>query len=201
MENDSNNKSNITIGHPKAGGAIFWAPLGTTLPTSATEELDSAFQNLGYVTEDGVTISTEEESDTIKAWGPEDVIVTQTSYGKTVNLNLMETARESVLKFVYGDKNVTKNSNGSFAWDDTGEPLPRGVFIVDTLQNNGSAEPRFKRQIFGDSQFVDRSGDHVYNDTDPVAFPIVVKAYKFRTADNKDTYVRTYLSAPATPSA
>lgn len=200
MENDLNNKSNITIGRPKSGGAIFWAPLGTPLPTSADEALDSAFKNLGYVTEDGVTVSTEEESDTIKAWGPEDVIVVQTSYGKTANLALMETSRESVLKFVFGENNVTVNSDGSIVWDDNGDPLPRGIFIVDTLQNNGDVTPRYKRQIFGDSQFVDRSGDHVYNNSDPLSFPVVVKAYKFRI-DDKDTYVRTYISAPATPSA
>lgn len=196
---EPNNKSNITIGHPKANGAIFFAPLGTAMPTSADEDLDPAFQNLGYVTEDGVTISTEEENDTIKAWGPEDVITTQTSYGKTVNLALLETARANVLKFLYGDDNVTENSDGSLAWDDTGDPLPRGIFVVDTLQNNGDTSPRFKRQIFGDSQFVDRSGDHVYNDTDPLSFPVVIKAYKF-TIDDKNTYVRTYLSAPATPT-
>lgn len=200
MDSDLNNKSNITIGRPKSGGAIFWAPLGTTLPTSADAELDEAFVNLGYVTEDGVTISTEEESDTIKAWGPEDVIVVQTSYGKTVNLALMETARKSVLDFVYGEDNVTENADGSLEWDDTGDPLPRGVFVVDTLQNNGDVTPRYKRQVFGDSQFVDRSGDHTYNNSDPVSFPIVVKAFKFRAGD-KDTYVKTYLSAPSTPSA
>lgn len=196
---ESNNKANITIGRPRSGGAIFWAPLGTELPTSANAELDPAFVNLGYVTEDGVTISTEEESDTIKAWGPEDVIVAQTSYGKTANLALLETSRETVLKFIYGENNVRKNGD-NLEWDDTGEPLPRGVFIVDTIQNNGDTTPRFKRQIFGDSQFVDRSGDHVYNNSDPLSFPVVVKAYKFNI-DGKDTYVRTYIDAATTPSA
>lgn len=199
---EENNKANITIGRPTEGGAVFWAPAGTALPASADADLDSAFVNLGYVTEDGVTVSTEEEGDDIVAWGPEDVMHAETAYRKTVSLALLETARVSVLKFLYGEENVQVENDGSLAWDDTGEPLPRGVLVVDTLQNNGSANPRVKRQIFGDAQFVDRSGDHVYNNSDPLSFPIVVKAFKFTPeGEEKQTYVRTYLSAPITPSA
>lgn len=200
MEN--NDKSNITIGKPTEGGAVFWAPAGTTLPTSADEELDPAFENLGYVTADGVTISTEEERDDIEAWGPEDVMSAETAYRKTASLALLETSRKSVLEFLYGKSNVYDNGDGKLSWDDTGEPLPRGVLIVDTLQNNGNASPRVKRQIFGDAQFVDRSGDHVYNNSDPLSYPIVVKAFKFTPAgETKQTYVRTYLSAPINQSA
>lgn len=196
-----NNKSNITIGRPTDGGAVFWAPAGTTLPTSADEDLDAAFENLGYVTEDGVTISTEEEREDIVAWGPEDVMSAETAYRKTATLALLETARKSVLEFLYGKENVHEDGEKLY-WDDSGEPLPRGVLIIDTLQNNGSATPRIKRQIFGDAQFVDRSGDHVYNNSDPLSFPVVVKAYKFTPeGSDKQTYVRNYLSAPITPSA
>lgn len=198
---EPNDKSNITIGRPTEGGAVFWAPAGTTLPTSADEDLDAAFENLGYVTEDGVTVSTEEERDDIVAWGPEDVMSAETAYRKTATLALLETARKNVLEFLYGKDNVYEDGN-TLSWDDTGDPLPRGVLVVDTLQNNGSTTPRIKRQIFGDAQFVDRSGDHVYNNSDPLSFPIVVKAYKFTPeGSEKQTYIRTYLSAPVSPSA
>ena len=62
-----NDKSNIAIGLPNPKGALYWAPLGTPLPTDATTALDNAFINLGYVTEDGLTSSTAEEGDDIKA--------------------------------------------------------------------------------------------------------------------------------------
>ena len=45
--------TNVTVGKPKVGGAVHWAPLGTALPTSATEALNAAFVDLGYVSEDG----------------------------------------------------------------------------------------------------------------------------------------------------
>lgn len=190
-----NDKSNVTIGRPKKGGALFWAPEGTPLPTSADAALDNAFTNLGYVTEDGVTFSTAEEGDDVNAWGPETVMHSQTSYSKTANFNLLETSKVAVLQFLYGADNVTVNDDGSVTWDETGEQLPRGVFVCDTLQNNGST-PRIRRQVFGDAQFTDRSGDHTYNNSDPLSYPIVLTAYKFTMADGKERLSRNYLSAP-----
>ena len=196
-----NDKENVTIGRPKEGGAIFFAPAGTTLPTSASEELSEAFVCLGYVTEDGVTESVSEEGDDIVAWGPEDVMHSQTSYGKTLTLNLLETAKPAVLQFVYGKDNVTVNGDGSLKWRDTGKILPRGVFIVDTLHNNGSDNPRVHRKVYGDCQFVDRSGDHTYNNSDPLSFPVVMKAYKFTDSDGVKDYSIDYMTAATETSS
>lgn len=194
-----NDKSNITIGLPKEGGAIYWAPAGTSLPTSADATLSSAFTCLGYVTEDGVTISISDEGDDINAWGPEIVMHSSTNYTKTATLNLLETSKAAVLQFVYGSDNVTVNDDGTMTWSDTGKPLPRGVFVCDTLQNNGSANPRIHRIIFGDAQFTDRSGDHVYNNSDPLSFPIVLTSYKF-DFNGKKVYDVNYLSAGSSAS-
>ena len=48
------NKDNVSAGKPKIGGAVFVAPAGTKMPKTAIEELDKAFKNLGYVSEDGI---------------------------------------------------------------------------------------------------------------------------------------------------
>ncbi len=45
----ANDTKNVTSAKPKAGGAIYSAPLGTTLPKDATAELDVKFKNLGYL--------------------------------------------------------------------------------------------------------------------------------------------------------
>ena len=59
----------VTVSKPKVGGAVWRAPLGTTLPTDATTALDKAFKSLGYISEDGMTNANSPESDSIKAWG------------------------------------------------------------------------------------------------------------------------------------
>ena len=40
---------NVTAAKPKVGGAVWRAPLGTTLPTDAKTALDKAFKSLGYI--------------------------------------------------------------------------------------------------------------------------------------------------------
>jgi len=175
MEND---KDNITIGRPKVGGAIYWAPLGSTLPTDATTSLSDEFVNLGYVTEDGVNIPTTESINEVKAWGPETVMIAQDDFSVTVGFNLLETIRPDVQRFVRGESNVAGESDGSLKSALTGEQLPRGILVVETIQNNGTT-PREHRIVFGDCQVVDRSGDENYNNSDPVTYPISVRAFKF----------------------
>lgn len=67
----------VTTGKPKVAGAIYRAPAGTTLPTSAEEALNSAFVELGFVSENGVSNSNTPDTDNIKAWGGAVVLVVQ----------------------------------------------------------------------------------------------------------------------------
>ena len=50
----ANTVSNVATGKPKKAGAIYVAPVGTTLPTDAEVALDAAFAAMGFVSEDGV---------------------------------------------------------------------------------------------------------------------------------------------------
>jgi len=191
-----NNKDNITIGLPKPGGAIYFAPSGTTLPTNAADSLSENFVNLGYITEDGVTVSDSEENNEINSWGPETVMIAQSSYGQNLTFNLLESCRESALQFIYGKDNVKIEENGSLRARTTGQQLARGVLVVDTLQNNGGSTPRIHRQVFGDCQFADRSGDKVYNNSDAVSYPVNIRAFKFKDPlDNTPVYSLEFWTA------
>lgn len=197
-----NNKDNITIGLPKPGGAVYWAPLGTTLPTNASDSLDEAFVNLGYISDDGLTTSTEESVDKIRAWGREVVMISSTEYSETFSLNFLETIRESVLQYIKGTQNVTIGEDGSVRTKTTGKTLPRGVIVIDTLQNNASETPRYHRIVYGDCQLSDRSGDQNYNNSDPLVYPATVEAFKYKSpVDNDEVFKEDYWTAAATPSA
>lgn len=78
-----NKAENVTFGKPKVSGAIYTAPIGTKLPTSASEELNAAFLNLGYVSEEGVTNSGEIDSERVKARSGDTVTIAFT--GKLIN--------------------------------------------------------------------------------------------------------------------
>ena len=194
--NNNNNKDNITIGLPKPGGAVYWAPLGTELPTDATTELSSEYVNLGYVSEDGVTLSTSESIDEIKAWGRETVMISSTDYGETATINFLETIRESTLKFIRGAANVSVSGDTAYA-KTTGDPLPRGVLVIDTLQNNGGVNPKIHRILMGDAQVSDRSGDQSYNNSNPLTYPAVVRAFKYTSAVNGSQVYKEDFWGPA----
>lgn len=49
-------------------GELFVAPVGSTLPTTASGALDTAFVGLGYNSEDGVTLSRDVSIEDIPAW-------------------------------------------------------------------------------------------------------------------------------------
>ena len=106
-------------------------------------------------------------------------MVAQNDFGETVTYNLMETIRPSVLQFMRGADNVSIDGDGAISSATTGDPLPRCVVVIDTIQNNGSANPRIHRIVYGDCQITDRSGDQTYNNSDPVTFPVTLTAFKF----------------------
>ncbi|WP_225747222.1 hypothetical protein [Corynebacterium sp. Marseille-P4611] len=109
------NINNAFVGAPPIdGGVYFNAPLGTKLPTSATEKLDEAFKDHGAVGEDGFNVNPARESSTEKMFGGEDWVDLQTSYTETVTLTFLEEDNEAVIDSLFGADNVeTKKATNS----------------------------------------------------------------------------------------
>lgn len=99
--------ANVSAAKPSIAGAVSVAPVGTALPTTATEELNEAFTRLGYVTEDGLTNTMSITTEPIKAWGGDVVLNTQTEKTDSWKFALMEVLNAAVLKAAYGDANVS----------------------------------------------------------------------------------------------
>jgi hypothetical protein len=59
------NAENIVVG---SGGSIHIAPVGTTLPTTVDGTLNAAFIDLGYISEDGISLSAGAETTDISAF-------------------------------------------------------------------------------------------------------------------------------------
>jgi len=49
-------------------GALSVAPVGSTPPTDASTALDATFKDLGYITEDGATLTPSMETDNVMGW-------------------------------------------------------------------------------------------------------------------------------------
>lgn len=152
-----NDVTSVAVGKPKVGGAVFIAPLGSTLPTDATTALDEAFECLGYISEDGVVVTEERDSETIPAWGGDTVATVQTSYTEAFAFTPIE-VNPVVAAAEYGDDNVEVTS-GKMTITHNSKELPEKVPVIETVPNSKTVDrfvvPRAKLTEKGDLTMTD----------------------------------------------
>lgn len=101
------NINNAFVGTPPIdGGVYFNAPVGTTLPTSTSDELDDAFIDHGAIGPDGFNVQPTRSSDTEKMFGGGDWVDLQTDYTEEVTLTFLEDDNEGVVASIFGEDNV-----------------------------------------------------------------------------------------------
>lgn len=140
-ETNTNKATNVSTSSPKVTGAIYYAPLGTTLPTDAKTALDAAFKGVGYISEEGVTRSQSRSSNDIKEWGGGVVTTVQTEYKESFKFKMIETLSDIVQKAVYGEKNVTGKLDGAstsmMVKHNALEPVAN-AWVIDTVMLDGT---------------------------------------------------------------
>lgn len=168
-----NTAANVSTGKPNISGAVFRAPLGTTLPTDATTALGSSFVCLGYVSEDGLTNNNEMDVSAIKAWGGMIVYRSLTELDDNFAFTLIESENADVLKAVYGSSNVTVDSqSGDVSVAVKADDPEEGVWVFDLALRGGRA----KRIVIADGAVTSREAI-TYNDSDAIGYGITVSAY------------------------
>lgn len=185
----ANNSANVTTGKPKPGGAIWVAPVGTTLPTSVGATLDSAFKCLGYASEDGVTNDNSPSSEQIKAWGGATVLSIQKERPDNFGVTLIEAKNVEVLKVVYGASNVTVAANGAITVKSTADELPNLSWVFDLVNSDGS----YKRIVIPRGR-VSETGTITYADNAAVGYKLTITD----TPDTTGAYHYEYIEAPTT---
>ena len=179
------NASNVTTGKPKKGGAIFRAPLGSTLPTDATTALDEAFVCLGYCGEDGLTNSNSPESDSIKAWGGDTVLTYQSAKADTFSFVLVEALSVDVLKTVYGDENVTGTLADGITVKANSDEQQAAAWVIEMVMRNGA-----HKRIVIPSAAVTEVGDIAYTDDDAVGYETTITATPDADGNTQYEYIK-----------
>ena len=190
-----NDAGNVSAGKPAIGGAIFIADVGTPLPTDAVTPLDDAFENLGYISEDGYTNSNSPETEDIKAWGGDVVYNALTEKPDNFQWKMIEIGRDTVLKAVYGDDNVSGDLESGLTVRANSKELKEKSLVIDTVLRGYI----LKRTVIARAQLTEL-GDIVYKDDELVAYETTFSAHPDKAIDY-DTH-REYLIAtePIDPS-
>jgi hypothetical protein len=99
------NPENIVVG---SAGSVSIAPVGTALPTNIASSLNAAFVDLGYVSEEGISVSAAVEVEDILAFQsllPVRKVVT----GRTLELSfILREWTEAGLLLAFGGGSVTE---------------------------------------------------------------------------------------------
>lgn len=180
------NTKNVLALSPKASGGVLAAPIGTKLPTGLSDDIDSAFVSLGYVSEDGVTETVSRDVEKIKAWGSQIVKILTTDHEATWALSLLEVSNLDALRSVYGSDAVEKNdTTGDVTVKIAATELPEQSIIFDMFDKGTEVAER----IVIPRARVTEIGDVVYTHGDISRFEITLEAME--DADGNKAYKYT----------
>ena len=180
-----NNSSNVTAAKPNITGAIYRAPLSTSLPTTADESLNVAFKCLGYLNEDGITNSNTRESDAFKAWGGDTVLTSQTNYTDTFNMKLIEYFNKDVKATVYGETNVSGAIESGITVTANSKELTSYAWVIDMIMRDDTLN-----RIVIPSGKVSEVGDITYSDSELVAYDVTVAAFPDSSGNTHYEYLK-----------
>lgn len=189
------NTDHVSYGKPKVGGAIWSAPKGITLPTDVVSELNEAFKSLGYISEDGLKNANSPESDEIKAWGGDTVLVVQTAKSDTFEYTLIESTNPEVLKEIYGEDNVEGDiETGITIRANSSEAKPHCI-VIDMIMQNA-----MKRIVIPNGK-VKEVGEISYTDGDVIGFPTTLEAMPDEKGNTHYEYIKKIAPATTTTEA
>ena len=172
---------NVVGSQPKAGGAVWVAPVDSTVPTDASSALDVAFKSLGYIKTSGIVETINKETSEIQAYGGDVVLVLNTKHSVTYKFSPMEHTAD-VFKIIYGDDNVS-GSGDEITLKLNGKELANKCFVFENVLSDGRVErivvPNAKVTAIGENNYAD--GSDLGNEITITCFPDAQgnKVYKY----------------------
>lgn len=185
-----NTSTNVSVGKPKVGGAVFTAPIGTALPTDATTALAAEYTCLGYVSEDGYKNTNSPSTESIKAWGGDNVATVQSEKPDTFQLKLIEALNVDVLKAVYNSDNVSGTLTTGITVRANADEADALIWVIETIMTNGAV----KRTVIPNGKISD-IGEITYKDNEAIGYDVTITAMPGDSAFGYDTH-KEYIIRP-----
>lgn len=180
-----NTVENVSASKPRVGGAVFRAPLGTALPTSADGELDSAFVSLGYISDEGLKHNINRSTSDTKAWGGDLVLTSETDKSDEYKFTCLEALNPEVLKMVNGNGNVSGTPADGMTVKSNSKELDEAAYVIDRiLRGNVVARTVIERAK------VSAIDEITESDNDPIGYSVTLKTYPDENGDTSKTFYK-----------
>lgn len=149
-------------------GGVFFAPLGSTLPTDSNDPLDESFTSVGYISEDGITETPEVDTTEIKAMQNGDTVRTiQTEHSVSYGFTMLET-NDASMTLYYGNYD-----DGAFVID--GRQMEQYAVVIETFDRG-----QVRRRLLPVAQVTDRGEVALTND-EATGYEVTITAYPDET--------------------
>lgn len=106
-DSTTNDSTMVSLGKFKVGGYAYWAPAGTTPPEDSSTVLPAAFKLLGYLSEDGLTITSDTDTTEVKDANGTTVLKVISSFSESYQFAMLEILRAEAAKLRYNTDAVT----------------------------------------------------------------------------------------------
>ena len=180
-------KNLTTTSAPKTGGPLFRGEVGSTLPTDAVSELDSAFTNLGRISDDGAKASDSISTEEIKDW--EGIVVATPVKEKKdeLEITLIESLNVEVLKTVYGSDNVSGTLEPGITVESKPHNPKHYAYVLDTIEGENSDV--LHRKVYPNAA-ITKVGDQTYVNNKLVSYPITISALGDENGNTRYDYYK-----------
>lgn len=177
----------VTAAKPAVGGAIYTAPKGSTLPTSATTSLDGAFASLDYISDKGVVRAVELDTSVIKAWGGDVVLVLENGKTETFAFSMLNAHSVAALKVLNGPNNVTGTDLATgISVTSNNKERPGQAYVIDMIERGNTLH-----RIVIPEGIVTEVEDINYVDSDAVAYGVTITAVADSSGNTCYEYFKT----------
>lgn len=178
--------SNVSVGKPKVGGAIYRAAKGSTLPTDASTALDAAFKCVGYISDDGLVNTNSPDTDKIKAWGGDVVKIINKGKEDDFKFTMIESLNVDTLSAVYGSENVTGTLATGITVKANNLEQEEAPWVIDQIMNGDV----LKRIVIPSGMLSDL-GDITYKDDEAIGYETTISALSDSAGNSHYEYIAT----------